>query len=269
MNIINRLLVLFSLLSLGFYMPLKSQHNKFEQFQKEVYENDGHYLPYRILYPKNFNPNQQYPLVLFLHGSGERGNDNEKQLTYIGDRLLQERNHGFDEAIYILPQCPTNDMWVDSIHRDDLKSFKNLYIQRAYKPSESMRLVEGLMRLELSKKYIDKNKVAITGLSMGGFGTLDLLERHPEWFHKAAPICGGGNIANAKRYSNNTSIRLYHGSSDTVVSPDLSRALYDRLRADGANVSYLEYPGVNHNAWDFALKEPDYIHWLISPDNKK
>lgn len=258
------ILFLFALMFIG-NTVLAQTLDKYDVFEKKKFETKvGTKLPYRILYPKNFDKSQTYPLVLFLHGSGERGDDNEKQLAYIGDRLLHEREHGFEEAIYIIPQCPETDMWIDSLHRADLKEFKNLYVENAYAPSKTMLALEELMEQMLAESFVDTNNVAVTGLSMGGFGTLDILERHPKWFTRAAVICGGGNIANSKRYARNTAIRLYHGGADSVVNPDLSRALYDRLRVEGISVNYTEYPGVDHNAWDYALKESTYIEWLIT-----
>lgn len=262
----KRIILLLFIITCAYSATMAQSSEKYNVFEKgSVTDGKGGELPYRILYPQNFDETKEYPLVLFLHGSGERGNDNEKQLNYIGDRLLYELDHGFSQAIYIIPQCPENDMWVDSTHRADIKNFENLYLANAYTPSKTMLLLETLMLEMLNTPYVNTEHVAVSGLSMGGFGTLDILERHPEWFVKAAPICGGGNIANSKRYANNTAIHLYHGAEDSVVNPDLSRALYDRLRAEGTEVSYTEYPGVNHNAWDYALKEPDYIEWLLTP----
>lgn len=238
-------------------------------FKKEVYtDKAGNTLPYRILYPKNYDKTKSYPLVLFLHGMGERGNNNEAQLSHIAPRLLAEREEAKNEAIFILPQCGENDMWVDSELRDNLKNFKNLYVEKEYPATLSMQLVEGLLDDMISRPQVDKQRLAVMGLSMGGFGTLDLLSRRPNTFVKAVPICGGGVMAFAQRYAGTTAIKLFHGGSDAVVTPDLSRALYDRLQTVGAEVSYTEYEGVNHNAWDYALKEPGLIEWLITPSKE-
>lgn len=238
-------------------------------FQKETFKDaTGNTLPYRILYPKEYDKNKAYPLILFLHGMGERGSNNEAQLNHVAPLLLAEREKGENETIVILPQCNENDMWVNEDLRANLKDFKNLYVEKEYAPTQSMQLVEKLLDKMISLPQVDKNRVSIMGLSMGGFGTLDLLSRRPNTFIKAAPICGGGVMAFANRYVGSTAIKLFHGADDSVVTPDLSRALYDRLQALGAEVSYTEYPGVNHNSWDNAFKEPNLIKWLTTPSKE-
>lgn len=238
-------------------------------FKKETFKDQsGNTLPYRILYPKDYNKDKAYPLILFLHGSGERGNDNEAQLNHVAPLLLQERENAENETIVILPQCSEDDMWVNPELRSNLKEFRNLYAEKDYTPTPSMQLVEGLLDSMLNLSQVDKNRVSVMGLSMGGFGTLDLLSRRPNTFIKAAPICGGGVIAFANRYASNTAIKLFHGGADDIVTPDLSRALYDRLQTVGAEVSYTEYDGVNHNSWDNAFAEPELIRWLTTPSQK-
>lgn len=238
-------------------------------FKKEQFKgSEGNTLLYRILYPKSFDKQKSYPLLLFLHGMGERGSDNEVQLTHIAPMLLSERDKEENEAIVILPQCPEDDMWISPELRDDLKSFKNLYVEGDYPITKSMSLVIGLLDKMLTLPQVDTKRVSIMGLSMGGFGTLDLLSRRPDTFMKAAPICGGGVLAFAKRYSPHTAISLFHGSEDLTVSTDLSRALFDRLQTLNADVSYKEYPGVKHNSWKNAFEEPGLMKWLTTPSVK-
>lgn len=253
----------------GIILTLSLSAQNLNLFKKEVFKDrQGRELPYRILYPKSYDKNSSYPLLLFLHGSGERGNDNEAQLRHISPLLLEEYNKDENKAIVILPQCPEDDMWISSELRDNIKAFSNLYIEQDYPISNALQSVSELLDHMLSLPQVDKNQVSIMGLSLGGYGTLELLSRRPNTFVKAAPICGGGVIAFAKRYSPYTAIKLFHGAEDKVVIPDHSRALFDRLKSLNADVSYKEYPGVEHNSWDYAFAEPGLMKWLTTPAEK-
>lgn len=250
-----------------YFLSIQAQGNDF--FKRMTFkDSNGKELLYRILYPKSYDKKKSYPLLLFLHGKGERGYDNESQLKYIASLLLSENEKEENEAIVVLPQCPENDSWYPEDLRSNIKTFDSLYVEREYAITDAMQSVSELLDYMMTQPQVRKEQISIMGLSMGALGTLDLLSRRPNTFAKAVPICGGGVMAFAKRYSPYTAIRLYHGSNDTIVSPDLSRALYDRLQILNADVSYKEYAGVGHNSWKYAFQEPDLIQWLTTPSKK-
>jgi predicted peptidase len=154
----------------------------------------GWQLPYRILYPKQYDPTQKYPLVLFMHGSGERGNDNNLQLVHGADLFLREGVRDSFPAIVVFPQCAEKDYWVN-ISR--VKTPAGLTMDYPFKElaNPSMQLVEELLDHLLVSEQVDEDRVYVMGLSMGGMATFDLLARHPDRFAAAVPICGGGNRA--------------------------------------------------------------------------
>ena len=236
----------------------------FSFYQKATYVNGTDTIPYRILYPENYDSTQTYPLVLFLHGAGERGNDNEKQLIHGARLFLDHENRRDFPCIVLVPQCPADSYW--SSAKVDRSSYP-VMLEFDY---QNTVMTKGLsMALELTKNFVksgkvDTKRVYITGLSMGGMGTFEAVYREPGLFAAAAPICGGGDV---KAYAQTISaipFRIFHGTVDGVVKVEQSREMYERLKALGANVQYTEYPAVNHNSWDYAFAEPDFLKWLFS-----
>lgn len=237
-------------------------------FQKKEIIEGTDTLRYRILYPENYNANQKYPLVLFLHGAGERGNDNEAQLKHGSKLFLQAENRRNFPAIVIFPQCPKNSYWSSlNVKRKEGKQskFEFPYDKQA---TASMNLSIKLVQDLLDKGLLDEKRIYISGLSMGGFGTFEALVRHPNLFAAAMPICGGGSVKLAKVYAKKLPLWIFHGEVDSVVPVELSRNVYNKLKALGADVKYTEYPGVNHNSWDNAFAEPEYLPWMFAQQKK-
>ncbi|AWV98344.1 carboxylesterase family protein [Arcticibacterium luteifluviistationis] len=234
--------------------------------QKEKYksatftDSQGTELNYRILYPKNYQADKKYPLILFLHGAGERGNDNESQLKHgswvFTDKLKE------NPAIVILPQCPKEGYWSSAnITRDKYP----LEINFNYNNQETPALHAAI---ELTKSFIktkkaDKHRVYITGLSMGGMGTFEAVYRYPKLFAAAMPVCGGGEVSAYGKKQAKIPFWIFHGDVDGVVDVQNSREMYAKLKSLNANVTYTEYPGVNHNSWDNAFKEEAYPTWFF------
>ncbi len=229
--------------------------------RKEFASTEGNKLPYRILYPENFDSNKKYPLVLFLHGAGERGNDNNRQLIHGSKLFLADSNRKSFPAIVVFPQCPKENFWA-VLERDlttSPPSMKFDYTKSANWPlSASVDLVEYLTR----QGEVDEKRIYVVGLSMGGMGTLEAVSRNPELFAAALPICGGGDSASYK--NTNTSFWVFHGDADAVVNVNLSRKMVATMKSLNISVRYTEYPGVNHNSWDNAFKEPDFLSWMFS-----
>ncbi|MEM9886837.1 MAG: alpha/beta hydrolase fold domain-containing protein [Bacteroidota bacterium] len=222
-------------------------------------------LPYRILYPENYDQTKQYPLLLFLHGAGERGDDNEAQLVHGASLFLQQENRRKYPAIVVFPQCPKDGYWAKVERSEDRSTWEFPFYDRV---NPALGAVIELIDQLLVEESIDQNRIYVSGLSMGGMGTFELLSRRPDLFAAAAPICGGGNLAMAARHARNTAFWIFHGDADAVVPVDLSRNMYKRLQTLGADVKYSEYAGVNHNSWDNAFAEPNYLKWLFSMRKK-
>lgn len=235
-------------------------------FQKKVFhasETDS--LPYNILLANHFGTNKdstkKYPLILFLHGAGERGNDNDKQIIHIRELFLDSGNRKNYNTFVIAPQCPNEKKWVAidwSLKKNDMPD----------EPSEPMRFTMVLIDSLIAFYPIDTNRIYITGLSMGGFGTWDAIARYPNKFAAATPICGGGDEKTAKTIKD-IPIWAFHGSADPVVPPDRSRNMINAIRADGGKPIYTEYKGVGHGSWFKAYKEPALLKWLFAQSKNK
>ncbi len=253
------------LMLIVFSLPLSAQD--LSLYQKKEYTNmQGQILPYRILYPNHYDQTKKYPLVLFLHGAGERGNDNEKQLTHGAKLFLQEDVRTQFPAIVIFPQCPTEGFW-GSVKVDRTKSPHAFEFN--YMESETSSLASSIALVKQIAKYesVDRSRVYITGLSMGGMGTFEAVYRYPKLFAAAMPICGGGDAVHYNKKIKQIPFWVFHGADDAVVGVDNSRVMVERLKVIGAKVKYTEYPGINHNSWDNAFAEPAFLSWMFS--NKK
>lgn len=239
-----------------------TQSQDLSVFQEDVLVNtNGDKLPYRILFPKNYDIKKEYPLLLFLHGAGERGDDNELQLVH-GSKMFLENIEKYP-SIIVMPQCPKDMRWSNVDWNARLED-GTCNMPLSEKPTQPMGLVLELIDDLIKTKPIDKNRIYVGGLSMGGFGTFDLVARKPDFFAAAIPICGGGNPLVAKLYADNTAMWIFHGDEDRVVPVEGSRKMYQVLKKLGADVKYTEYPKVKHNSWDNAFSEPDLLEWLFS-----
>lgn len=242
---------------------LNSQELKLYEKEIFVYEDDT--LNYRILKPLNYNPNKQYPVHLFLHGSGERGNDNSSQLTHGGKLFLKKENREKYNSWVIFPQCSKNDRW-PSLSSDQWdKSFNN----NNSKPNKSLGLVIRLMDKFIEKNQVDKQRIYLSGLSMGGMGTFEILFRRPNMFAAATPICGNGIPQLAKLYADKVPLWIFHGSDDNVVSPKYSLAMAKAIIEAGGSPKMTLYENTGHGSWNNAFEEKDFLKWIHSKSNKQ
>ena len=235
--------------------------------KKEFKSNEGVVLPYRILFPENYDKTKKYPLVLFLHGAGERGNDNEKQLVHGSKLFVSAENRKNFPAIVIFPQCAKDSFWASiKVDRTSTPVKRNFnYNEPA---TAQLSAVMGLLKKLFKEESVNMSKVYVGGLSMGGMGTFEVVYRNPGLFAAALPICGGGNVNSYDKKIKKTSFWVFHGDADAVVPVGLSREMVDKLKSLKANVTYTEYPGVNHNSWDNAFAESTFMSWMFSKKRK-
>ncbi len=233
-------------------------------YQKAEYTDSTGSLPYRILYPENYDRTKKYPLVLFLHGAGERGNDNEKQLVHGASLFLENENRKDYPCIVVAPQCPAESYW-SSAKVDRSKYPVSLDFDYAETGmTDALRMTLDLTKSLLKNEAVDTNRVYITGLSMGGMGTFEAVWREPDLFAAAAPICGGGDVKAYGEKPPKIPFWIFHGAVDGVVKVEQSRDMHERLQASSVRVKYTEYPAVNHNSWDYAFAEENFLKWLFS-----
>ena len=245
------------------FNSLNSQELKLYEKENFVYENDT--LNYRILKPLNYNPNKQYPVHLFLHGSGERGNDNSSQLTHGGKLFLKKENREKYNSWVIFPQCSENDRW-PSLSSDQ---WNNSFDNKVSKPNKSLGLVIRLMDEFIEKTQVDKHRIYVSGLSMGGMGTFEILFRRPNMFAAATPICGNGIPQLAKLYANKVPVWIFHGSDDNVVSPKYSLAMAKAIIEAGGSPKMTLYENTGHGSWNNAFAEKDFLKWIHSKTNNE
>ena len=233
-------------------------------YEKKDFIRGNDTLRYRILYPQDYDATKKYPLILLLHGAGERGSDNEAQLVHGSSLFTNPANRQAYPAIVLFPQCPRNDFWA-RIERDPSRkdSLNGLYFPSEKPIGKALDLVSQLLDSMVTAQKINTKKIYVGGLSMGGMGTFELLWRKAGFFAAAFPICGGGDPAKVKEYGRKFPVWVFHGDKDNVVLPSNSRLMVNALQAAGAKVKYSEYPGVGHNSWDNAFKEPDLLKWLF------
>jgi len=224
-------------------------------------------LKYRELLPENYNPRQKYPLVLFLHGAGERGSDNQTQLTHGSMMFTNPVNREKYPAIVLYPQCPEKNFWPFEQRPEgtlDVKAFP-----ADYKISSMLQAVKDLLDQYIASGSVDTNRIYVLGLSMGGMGTFDMACRFPDVFAAAIPICGGVNPERLKAAAGKVAFRIYHGDKDSTVPVENSRAAYRMLKKCGATVEYFEIIGCDHASWNPAFNQPDFMSWLFSQHKSK
>lgn len=232
-----------------------------DRFEKTQFKNkDGQTLLYRFLRPTKLDIGKKYPLVLFLHGAGERGNDNTAPLihgvkTFATDEFLAKY-----PCFVVVPQVPNDQKWTDI----DWGTNK---VEYPAEMTPAMKLVFETLDV-LEKEFpIDTDREYVTGLSMGGFGSWDALCRQPQRFAAAVPVCGGCDLNNAKRIAH-VPVWTFHGDKDQVVKVERSREIVAALKAAGGNPKYTEYPGVGHDSWNGAYKDRAMYEWLFAQKRK-
>jgi predicted peptidase len=227
------------------------------------------------------------PLIVFLHGSGERGDDNSAQLKHFAGWTATEEFQSRAPAFVLAMQCPSNETW----SAIDLAAFREngaLPVQRA-EPTRAMRALMLAIDEVVATKPIDRTRVYLTGLSMGGFGAFDLAARRPTMFAAVSPICGGGDPTTAPKLAP-IPFFIVHGADDPIVPAELSRRMAAALaaandaawRAERAGVVgsnppkpipkrppgpiYQELPGIGHDAWTPAYRfgEQGVLDWMFA-----
>lgn len=222
---------------------------------------------YQVYVPSDFRSKKSWPVILFLHGAGERGSDGLLQ-TDVGIGHAIRFDASRFPFVVVMPQCGKEKIW-----------------------GEPDMQAQALAALDASTKEFhgDRKHVYLTGLSMGGFGTWELAARHPGRFAAIVPICSGVQpektwpqlrvtliedpkitdpFAEVARRIGSTSVWMFHGDVDPAVPVEQSRHMAEALKAAGADFKYTEYPGVDHFSWDKAYADPELAPWLLSKSLK-
>lgn len=257
MSILLLLTILFTSASLTVEAAETGFLNRTVQIGSETYR-------YQVFVPSGWDKKQKWPVILFLHGAGERGDDGFVQ-TEVGIGTAIRRGVARFPAIIVMPQCRKNIWW-----------------------TEDAMQAQALGALEKSIKEFngDRERLYLTGISMGGYGTWGLATKYPGKFAALAPVCGGIRVpravrppdasldatpgtatdlyAEAAKKIGATPVWIFHGGADRVVPTEESQKMNEALKAASGNVKYTEYENVGHNSWDKAYAEPELMKWLLS-----
>ena len=224
----------------------------------ETQKPNGQKLVYRLYVPSNYDPEKEYPLLVFLHGAGEVGVDNEKQFGNMILEIFKHKESPIHDAIVLLPQCPSGNQWVDTPWANG--NYRTSYVKESDELKTVMTILSGI-REDYS---VDAGRIYATGISMGGFGTWDLLMRHPDVFAAGIPVCGGADVTLAPELAK-LPIRTFHSADDTVVPPSGTRAMAEAIKNnDPVDFTYTEFPSGGHDAWTRVGKDLSNWEWLFS-----
>lgn len=249
---------LFFLTMMGVTLGLKSQ-NSFQPKQW-IYGSDT--LNYQILFPKNFTPKNIYPLVIFLHGAGERGNNNTSQLAHGSQLFLQDSIQKKYQPIVIFPQCPKNDYWAN-VKANRKKTPFSFKFKKKPKAKTALNMVMELIDHYTLEPFVKKDQIYIMGLSMGGMGTYEMVYHKPNTFAAAIAICGGAHPKIAKNYTT-TPFWIFHGAKDNIVLPKYSLRMATAILENGGSPRLTLFDEANHNSWSDAFKTKDLLSWLFN-----
>ncbi len=212
---------------------------------------------YRLLRPEPLPADGRHPLVLFLHGAGERGSDNLKQLKYLPTWLAEPALRRRHPCFVLAPQCRMDERWVDVSWADGHST------PQAAAPTADLAAAVAALEDVLAREPVDPSRIYLTGLSMGGFGTWDLAARMPERFAAILPVCGGGDERVAARIAR-LPTWCFHGDADRAVPVERSRIMIGAVQAAGGRPIYSELAGVGHDSWTPAYRDAFVLDWLFA-----
>jgi predicted peptidase len=222
-------------------------------FRKKVYvSKNGQRLPYRLFVPTGYNPDQKYPLILWLHGGEARGTDNVQQIVHESQQgthvwIAPEVQAKFP-AFVLAPQCPMPEDWADPEFNQ---------------PSKALLLSIEILAGVQKEFSIDPDRVYLVGQAMGGLGVWSLLQNYPEKWAGAVIVAAYDNFTNTMAISR-VPLWVFQGDEDQTVPVTMVREMMKQLKKATANLRYTEYRKAEHKIWDRAFAEPELIPWLAS-----
>jgi len=215
-------------------VPPGSQHSR--TFEKEITKTLS--CNYLLFLPEGYGQKkQQWPLIMFLHGAGERGSDLNKVKVHGPPKIVENRKDF--PFIVVSPQCPEDDWWTDKVE-----------------------VLINLLDDIVARYKVDKERIYLTGLSMGGYGTWSLASEYPERFAAIAPICGGSNRIMALRLRD-IPVWVFHGAKDKVVPLEESEEMVNAIRSRGGNVKLTIYPDAGHDSWTETYNNQQLYDWFL------
>ncbi len=198
----------------------------------------SHYL---VVKPRDYSPDKKYPLLIFLHGRGEQGDDIDRVKIHGPFKMVEQLGL---ELLVIAPQSPQDERW-------------------------DIDMLDAFVEEVIQKYPVDKNRIYLTGLSMGGEAVWRLAIRRPETFAAIAPICGGWSSPSQAERLRNVPVWAFHGAKDSTVLLQESKKMLAALEAFGADVRLTVYEDIAHASWKPAYKDPELYQWMMSHSKGK
>jgi predicted peptidase len=218
---------------------------------------------YRLLKPAKIESGKKYPVVLFLHGAGERGDDNQSQLKYLPEWMADAKRRDQHPCFVIAPQCRAREQW--SAANSGMKDSAGM----PKEPTDQLKVAIGILDHVVKTNAVDEQRIYLTGLSMGGYGSWELAMRQPTRFAAVVPICGGGDESQAEKIAK-LPIWAWHGDADNAVPVVRSQRMIEALKKAGGSPKYSELKGVGHDSWTAAYTGPDNaLAWMFEQRRAK
>lgn len=233
--------------------------------EKHTFANaSGETLPYRLARPvaDSVKPGAGFPLVVVLHGSGERGNDNEKQTRGVLQPVIAPETRARFPAFVVAPQCPLDVKWT-GINWQQIP-----HAPQTPEPTWAARVVLELIEKLSADLPIDRSRIYLVGLSMGGSGAWDLMARRPKLFGGAIVLCGGADEATGHKLAH-IPLWCFQGAKDDVVVPSLSRNMIAAIEKAGGKPRYTEFPDAGHSIVGRVFRDPEVFPWLFAQRRDK
>jgi len=209
-------------------------------------------MPYRLYIPPSFKAGRQYPLVVYLHGSGGRGSDNEKQIAgdnAYGSLVWTKSGNQFKHPCFVAaPQCPDRSLWAGE--------------PDSPRPPDTIRLVAEIVQGLRKEFSLDPCRFYIVGVSMGGVGVWEFIRWYPDVVAAAVPVGGWGDKKQVSVFAK-IPIWVLHGEKDHLFKSSEIRSLVGAIRKKGGNVRYTEFSGIDHDVWRMAFANPNLISWIF------
>jgi predicted peptidase len=229
-------------------------------------KSEGHDVTIRYLLfaPKGYKPTgEKWPLMLFLHGLGESSNDNLDLVKIHGPAKIVENRPDFP-FVLITPQCPPPPGYEPDKPLNMTPQEIIDLVDNAWKPDELIQLIDHA----IANLNVDPDRVYVTGLSMGGYGTWRVAAAYPDRIAAAVPICGGGDVAALAKPLAKVPIWAFHGAKDTTVPMKESQDIVDAVRKEHGDIEYTVYPDAGHDAWTTTYNNPKVFDWLLAHRRK-
>lgn len=238
--------------------PVLTPVNEVYDIKQFAYRESENGMPYRYYAPDDYSDDYAYPVVLFLHGAGERGTDNEAPLIHVLQDWFNDTESPIYQSIIIVPQCPEEEQWVNTPWENG--SYDSTAVGESDAIKEALAILDEICKTD----SVNLDRIYVAGISMGGYGTWNLLMNHSDLFAAGMPICGAADPSKAEVLKD-MPIFAFHGDRDSVVPTAGTRDMVNAIIAKGGTKAiFHEVLNTDHNSWSYAASRGDALRWIFS-----